>query len=186
MSAWGCPSMCSTTSVALERELDHLRTVEDLVGEPVGRLVDVHRAGEPEVRRELHVVPGREVELRDALARADLHGREEAAEVVLDARQVHLVQDHVETARRAVLAVRGVPFARGLLHELAERCAVVEAVERREVPQQVLVRGPARVDGDELGARLDGIRRRPGRARSCRCRSARTGSRTRAWTIDRW
>src|SRR6476620_5118496 len=112
-------------------------------------------------------MPGRQVEPRDAFAGADLHGRQEAAEVVLDAREVHLVQDHVELARRPSRAVRGVPFPRGVRHELAERRVVVEAVERREVAQEVLVRRPARVDGDELDPRADdlGVRlRQPGLA----------------------
>ena len=54
--------------VARERQLQDLGAVEDLVGEPVGRLVDVDRAGEPQVGGELHVVAGRQVELGRALA----------------------------------------------------------------------------------------------------------------------
>ena len=128
----------------------------------MGRLVDVDRPRELEVWGELDGVPGREVESRHALARADLHRRQEPAEVVLDAREVHLVQDHVELAGRPARTVRGVPFPCGVGHELAERGVVVEAVERRQVAQEVLVRRPARVDGHQLGSRADdlGIRLR--------------------------
>jgi hypothetical protein len=137
----------------------------------VGRLVDVHGAGELEVGRELHGVAGRQVEACDPLTRPDLHRGQEPAEVVLDTSQVHLVQDHVELSRGATGAVRGVPFARRVGDELAERRVVVEAVEGREVAQEVFVGGPAGVDRDELGARAHGIGvglGEPGLARSAR------------------
>ena len=107
--------------------------------------------------RELDGVAGREVEPGDPLARADLHGREEPREVVLDPGQVHLVQDHVELPRGAAREVGRGPLAGGLLYELAEGGVVVEAVERGEVAQQIFVRRPARVDGHELGPGPDRI-----------------------------
>ena len=56
--------------------------------------------------------PGARSSMGDALRDADLHGRQEAGEVVLHAGQVHLVQDHVELARR-----RGPPCrSRGPTH----------------------------------------------------------------------
>ena len=73
----------------------------------------------------------------------------------------------MELARGAVRELGRGPLAGGLLHELAERRVVVEAVERREVAEQVLVRGPAGVDGHELGPGGDRVRvrlREPGLA----------------------
>ena len=123
----------------------------------MGRLVDVHGAGEPQVRRQLDRVTGCQVEPSDALARAHLHRRQEPREVVLDASEVHLVEDHVELARRAPGEVGGGPLPCGLLDELAERRVVVEAVERGEVAEQVFVRGPARVDRSELRTGADRV-----------------------------
>ena len=141
--------------LARQRKLDHLGAVVDLVSEPVRRLVDVDRPGELEVGRELDRVPGCQVEPRHAFARADLHGRQEAAEVVLDPREVHLVEDHVELARHAARLVARVPLARRVGDELTERRVVVKAVEGGEVAEQVVGRAnhavEARFGQPEIG-----------------------------------
>src|SRR5204862_434675 len=96
------------------------------------------------------------------LARTNLHRGEEPGKVVLDAREVHLIQDHVELTSGPLVRVRALPLASRLLNELAERRVVIEAVERRQVAEEVFVRGPARIDRHEprLRARSLGVRLR--------------------------
>ena len=85
-------------------ELDHVGAVEDFGAEHVRRLIDVHRAGEEDVARDLQTAGNgdeRPVELNDHLVGAVVqhhlgaafHGGEEVGEVVLHLGEVHLVED---------------------------------------------------------------------------------------------
>ena len=84
-------------------ELNDVRAIQNLGAEHIRRLIDVHRTCEDDVRwnlqrlRYLHVLAAN---LRqDPIARAvqqhirpALHGRQEVGEVVLDLREVHLIE----------------------------------------------------------------------------------------------
>ena len=113
------------------------------------------------------VVAGREVEPRDPSRDRTSIADRNRREVVLDASEVHLVEDHVELASRSVPRVRRVPLTGRLLHELAERSVVVEAVERergsRADPRSTTSSGRPRRASCGRRSR----RRTPARATSC-------------------
>ena len=115
-------------------ELDELGAVVDLVSEPVRRLVNIHRSDEFQVPTKCHVLLAK-VERSLITTLAHFECREELREVVLDARQVHLVENEKERPCGALRLSSLLPLGGGGADKQAELRVVVRSVDRVEIPK---------------------------------------------------
>src|SRR5690606_34634138 len=108
-------------------QLDELRAVVDLVGEAVRRLIDVDGADEAQVGCENDALIA-ELDLGGVAAGANLHRREETGEIVLDAGEVHLIEDEVVRAGGRVLLPGALELIGRFFQEPAELSVVVHPI----------------------------------------------------------
>src|SRR5579872_1120263 len=129
-------------SLTRHTEIDKLGPVIDLVGEGVRGLVHVHGTDKAEVAGKRYELSRCKLDRSLPVTRPDFHRREEAGEVVLHTRQVHLIEDQMKRFRCNPCGRSDPVRLRCFTEKAAEGRVLIGPLYRIEEAEQILVGGP--------------------------------------------